>query len=71
MASERLYPYENLAGAAHKMSHVLGANGLQALGMLPAVVLAVSQFTQAYTLNHQRFFEGLLQQILTTSGRCY
>jgi putative Mn2+ efflux pump MntP len=59
--------YENVHGAVARLSHTLGANGSQALGLLPAVFLALSQTMQAYAVNHQRFFEALLQQILVSS----
>jgi len=59
--------YENLAAAAARLSHVLGANGSQALGVLPAAVLAVSQAMHACAFDHQRFLQSLLQQMLISS----
>ena len=58
--------YENLAGTVTRLSHVL-ANGSEALGVLPAVVLAVSQPVQAYAADHQRFFQDALQHLLVSS----
>ena len=56
--------YENLAGAVAWLSHVLGANGSEALGVLPAFVLAVSQGLQAHAMNHQQVLHGVLQQMV-------
>jgi hypothetical protein len=58
--------YENLAGAVGRLSHVL-ANGSEALGLLPAVVLAASQPVHAYAVDHHRFLRGLFQQVLASS----
>ena len=58
--------YENLAGAVGRLSHVL-ANGSEALGLLPAVVLAASQPVHAYAVDHHRFLLGLFQQVLASS----
>jgi presenilin-like A22 family membrane protease len=58
--------YENLAGAVGRLSHVL-ANGSEALGLLPAVVLAASQPVHAYAVDHHRFMLGLFQQVLASS----
>jgi hypothetical protein len=55
--------YQNLAGAVAWLSHVLGANGSETLGVLPAFVLAVSQGVQAHAVNHQR----VLQQMFVES----
>ncbi len=59
--------YEKLAGAVAWLSHVLGANSPEALGILPAVILAVSQVLQAYGADHQRFLHGFLQHMLASS----
>jgi hypothetical protein len=56
--------YENLAGAVVRLSHVL-ANGSQALGVLPAAVLAVSQAVRAF--DHHQFLQCLFRQILVSS----
>jgi len=53
--------YENLARAVAWLGHVLGANGSETLGVLPAFVLAVSRGVQAHGMNH------LLQQMLVAS----
>jgi hypothetical protein len=58
--------YENVAGAFARVSHVLG-NGSRALGTFLAFVLAVSQAVHTYSIYHQRFFQGLFQQLLVSS----
>jgi hypothetical protein len=58
--------YENLAGAVTALSHAL-ANRSEALGVVPAVVLAVSQPVQAYAADHQRFFRDVFHQLLGSS----
>jgi len=57
--------YVNLSGAVARLRHVLASS--EALGMLPAAVLAVSQAVHAYGFDHQRFLQGLLQQMLVSS----
>jgi hypothetical protein len=59
--------YENLAAAVAYLSHVLAANRSEALGVLPAFILAVSQVLQAHGSNHQRFLQGFLQHMLVSS----
>jgi uncharacterized membrane protein len=59
--------YGNLAGAIAWLSHVLGANSSEGLGVLPAVILAVSQVVEAQAANQQRFLQGLLQDLLVSS----
>jgi hypothetical protein len=59
--------YENLAEGVARLSHVLGANGSEALGVLPAVILAVARVLQAYTADHQRFLQGILEHMLVSS----
>jgi hypothetical protein len=59
--------YENLAAAVACLSHVLAANSSEALGVLPAFILAVSQVLQAHGSNHQRFLQGFLQHMLVSS----
>jgi hypothetical protein len=44
--------YENLAGDIAQLRHALGANGSDALGVLPAVVLASSQAVRACGIDH-------------------
>ena len=56
--------YENLAEAIARLSHFLGANSCDGLGILPAVVLAASRLVQSYAAGHQRFLHGFLQQML-------
>jgi putative Mn2+ efflux pump MntP len=58
--------YEHLAAAVARLSHVL-ANGSAALGVLPAVALAVSQAVHAYGFDCHRFLQGLSQQMLISS----
>jgi hypothetical protein len=59
--------YENLAGAVAWLSHVLAANSSETLGVLPAVILAVSQVLQAHAANHQRLLQRFLQHMLISS----
>jgi len=59
--------YANMAGAVARLSHILGANGSHALGILPAAFLVLSQAVQTYAGDHQRFLEGLFQQMLVSS----
>jgi hypothetical protein len=56
--------YENLHRAATQLRHLLGTIPAEALGVLPAVILAAPRVLQAYAADHQRFVEGLLQQML-------
>jgi hypothetical protein len=59
--------YENLAGAAAWLSHAVGANSFEALGVLPAFMLAVSQVLPAHAANHQHFLQASLQHLLVSS----
>jgi hypothetical protein len=59
--------YGNLAGAIAWLSHVLGANSSERLGVLPAVILAVSQVVEAQAANQQRLLQGLFQHLLVSS----
>ena len=58
--------YANLAAAVARSSHVL-AHSAEALGVVPALVLAASQAVHACAFNHQRFFQGLFRQMLASS----
>jgi hypothetical protein len=58
--------YQNGAGAVAHLSQVL-ANGSRVLGVIPAFVLAVSQAVHTYSFYHQRFLQGLFQQLLVSS----
>jgi hypothetical protein len=51
--------YENLAGDVAQLRHVLDANGSEALGVLPAVVLATSQAVRVCGFDHQGFLPCL------------
>jgi hypothetical protein len=55
--------YENLAAAVAWLSHVRH----EAMGVVPAVILEVSQVMQAHATNSQRFLEGLLRHMLVSS----
>jgi len=59
--------YGNLTGDLARIAHLLSANGRAALGVLPAVMLSVSQVLQAYTAGHQQFGHSLLQHILMSA----
>jgi hypothetical protein len=57
--------YENLAGPVAQLRYVLGANGSEALGVLPAVILATSQAVGAYAVDHQDFLHSLLRMLIS------
>jgi len=59
--------YEHLAAAVAWLSHVLGGNSSETLGVVPAVILAVSQVLQAHGGNHQRFLQAFLEHMLVSS----
>jgi hypothetical protein len=59
--------YENLARAVSWLGHALGANSSDALGLLPAIILTVSQVLRSHAADHQRFVEGFLQHMLVSS----
>jgi hypothetical protein len=56
--------YQDLAGAIARVSH---ANGAEALGVLPAALLAFSQTVQTYAFDHQRFLQALVPHLLLSS----
>jgi hypothetical protein len=55
--------YENLAAAAAWLRHVRS----EALGVVPAAILEVSQEMQAYTTDSQRFLQALLRHMVLSS----
>src|SRR3982074_3010613 len=57
--------YENLAGDFAQLRHVLGANGSDALGVLPAVVLATSQAVRACGFDYQGLLPCLLRMLIS------
>jgi hypothetical protein len=57
--------YENLAVASAWLGHVLGANS-EALGILPAAILAVSQLLQAHAVNHPYFLQDVIRHMLVS-----
>jgi hypothetical protein len=59
--------YENLAGALARLRHVLGANGSEALGVLPAGIIAASHSFQACAAAHHPVLQGLLHHTLISS----
>jgi hypothetical protein len=59
--------YENLAGAVAWLSHLLGSNSFEALGVLPTLVLSVSQVLPAHAANHQHLLQASLQHLLVSS----
>jgi hypothetical protein len=59
--------YEHLAGMVAWLNHVLGANSSDALGILPAVILVVSQVLQAHAATHHCLLQGLLEHMLVSS----
>jgi hypothetical protein len=56
--------YQNVAGAVAELTRILGANGSQALGVVPAVVLALSKVLQACPDGRPRFLHDFLQRAL-------
>lgn len=59
--------YGNLVGELARLTHLLGANGSAALGVLPAVILCVLQILQAYAAGHQQFLRALVEHMFLTS----
>ena len=59
--------YGNLASEFAHMTHVLGANGSAAFGVLPAVMLWASQVLRTYAAGHQRFAHNLLQHFIMSA----
>jgi uncharacterized membrane protein len=55
--------YDNLAAAVRWLSHLRH----EAMGAVPAVILGVSQVTQADTANPQRILQGFLLHMLVLS----
>jgi hypothetical protein len=55
--------YENLAAAAAWLGHVRS----EALGIVPAAILEVSQAMQAHTTDSQRFLQAVLLHMLLSS----
>ena len=56
--------FENVGSAVDGLRMLLGANGSEALGTLPAVVLAASRVLHLYAADHQRFLQILVQHLL-------
>ena len=57
--------YETLAGDVAQLRHVLDANGSDALGVLPAVVLATSQAVRACGFDYQGLLPCLLRMLIS------
>jgi hypothetical protein len=57
--------YETLAGDVAQLRHVLDANGSDALGVLPAVVLATSQAVHACGFDYQALLPCLLRMLIS------
>jgi hypothetical protein len=51
----------NVAGDVARFNLVIGMPVGEGLGVLPSIALAASRSAQAYALDQQRFFGGLLQ----------
>jgi hypothetical protein len=56
----------NLDRAATQLSHLLRTPPGWSLGVLPAVILAVSRVLQAYAADHERFLQGFLRHMLVS-----
>jgi len=54
--------YQNLAGMVGSVNHVLGANSSEALGILPAVILAASRMVETHSRSHHNAVQEFLQQ---------
>jgi hypothetical protein len=59
--------YEKMAGGVDGLRHLLGANGSETFGVLPAVILTVSQVLQAHAADCQRFVQCCLGHMLLSS----
>ena len=57
--------FANLDAVAAQITNAVGASGEQALGMLPALVLAISHGLQAYAFDRAGFLSGLLQILVS------
>lgn len=55
----------NISRATTQLSHSLGADTGEALGILPSTVLAASQASRAYTLDHMGLLHGLFQVLVS------
>jgi uncharacterized membrane protein len=55
--------HENFAAAVTWLNHTLGANRSEALGILPATMLALLQNCAA---SHQRFLQAFMQHMLVS-----
>ena len=51
--------YENLNGAASQLSHLFDVIPRQALGLVPAVIVAAPRVLQAFAADHQFFLLSL------------
>lgn len=58
--------YENLSAALSSMRHVLGANGSEALGVMPAGIMAASHAFEACAVAHHRLLQGILHHTLVS-----
>ena len=56
--------FQNLAGIVASWRDILAGNGSEGLGEPLAAILVI---LQAYATNHQRFLQGILQQLLVAS----
>jgi hypothetical protein len=57
--------YENMAVASAWLGSVFGAN-FEALGILPAAILAVSQSLQAHAVSHPHFLQDVIRHMLVS-----
>ncbi|HEY7099147.1 MAG TPA: hypothetical protein VH437_20645 [Terriglobales bacterium] len=55
--------YQNLAGMVGSVNHVLGANSSEALGILPAAILAASQIIELHARNHHSAVQEFFRQV--------
>jgi hypothetical protein len=57
--------YGNLAEAVAQLRYVLDANGSEALGVFPAVILATSQVVHGCAFDHQGVLQCLVRMLIS------
>lgn len=57
--------FGNLDGMASRLGNFRGTSAMEALGILPSLVLTVSHALQTYAFDHAGFLSGLLQILLS------
>jgi hypothetical protein len=57
--------YEDMAGTIAHVRDVLGSNGSEALGILPAIILATSKAVHGCASEHHAFLTGLFRLLIS------